>query len=61
MPMHKKHGKQMGSMKSMKPKGNMPKGGSLTPRGDIGLLRQKEAIKLGTFKGVKSHACADAL
>ena len=36
--------------KNKKMKSKMPEGGSLTPKGDIGELRQKESEKVGGFK-----------
>ncbi len=36
--------------KNKKMKSKMPAGGSLTPKGDLGELRQKESEKVGGFK-----------
>ena len=35
-------------------KSNMPKGGTQTPKGDLGALRQRESMKLGGFKNTTS-------
>lgn len=53
MPMHKDHPEEMKEkMKKhmKKPKSNMPAGGKLKGNwGDIGALRQAEAVKIGGF------------
>ena len=45
---------QLEDYKQMKhskhPKSNMPKGGTMSPKGDIGAMRQAESTKAGGFK-----------
>mgnify|MGYP001617587956 CR=1 FL=1 len=62
--MKKKYGKRAkevfyatANARGMKPKSHMVHGASMSPHGDIGMMRQQEAIKLGTFKGVRAHPC----